>query len=169
MGRAQPLQGQSVCLPCAAGTNAPENGTDVCSQCEAGRFQEFVESTQCNECPPAFFSLRGSDSCEPCAESTFAPRPGSPQCSQCPEGTTSVNGTICACKIGSFATSAEGRKCTDCPTGAACDYLGVVLSTLPLKRGYWRPNSASATVYRYESTVNQTCTSRAFVCWGVLF
>ena len=74
-------------------------------------------------------------------------------CMECPAHATSPEGSVsieqCVCTADHYdELEGGGVRCKLCPSGSQCDDDGIALSTLPIKRGYYRHSNASVDVRR---------------------
>lgn len=102
------------------GSSSPSS-TDKCTQCDADTYKtEYSKRTDCTPC-----SLSNSRTL----------------------GAGSASADACVCALG-FYLSANGNKCSSCPTGADCSNssAGVTIETMKIERGYWRTGPDSAEV-----------------------
>ena len=75
--------------------------------------------------------------CLPCPSFSSSPR-------------ASTSETACLCERGYFDSLPDSDRvqCEPCLVGSVCEVGGLTLSTLPLKRGYWRTNNRSENLLR---------------------
>lgn len=146
--------GQIECLVCQPGTYSDTNESAVCKLCPGGRFQAFRERTECEPCEAGFESVPGLKACTPCAPFEVAPF-GAAQCRTCPPGTVAIEGIQCACNQGTYGRDKDEANitgtsvtCHACPQGTFCNRQGLVVSTMPVQRGWWRASNDSVSLHR---------------------
>ena len=134
-----------ACAPGVLGSDQPEY--QVSPRCAgptpAGTYQPFEAGTAAIRCPAGSYCPRGSMqrvSCEIGAGIPFSTTIDS----------NATSSEACVCQRGSYnnATSAGGLSCAACPAGTNCSRPGLLLTTLPLKVGYYRLNESSLDVRR---------------------
>ena len=98
---------------------------------------------------PAGFGTASDGTCQLCAKGAMRPYTSpSPDCQACssvlrdphlttlqPGGSTEAD---CVCDVDYFFDATRTPPCAYCPAGANCTDAGLSLTTLPLRRGYWR-------------------------------
>ena len=111
-----------------------------------------VSLRQLRPCPPGTYSLTGDDSdgCIPCNTGTYQSKEGQTFCERCSENfpQTFLSGAVsdgeCVVDKGAYLTLNGTRE--ECPVGADCSEVGVSVTTLRLRPGYWRTNPLSSTI-----------------------
>ena len=187
-GKHSPVEGSDSCDLCAVGYSASEEGSASCAKCAAGKYQASEGQVTCFACDGGKFSRKASSACSSCPGNTDSlsgsgfchlckpgyildDRPwkdGSPRavdehnasCWPCNEDTLHANAWI------DGDTSKQAISCTVHMSdggGSIRDY-GAVLSSLNVKRGYWRP-----TQYTFKDTIDdglRACPMGAAACGG---
>ncbi len=127
---------------CSPGTFNALPGQETCLHCPAGKYQDQDGATRCLTCPLGSYCPGGTSNPLGCESGA-----GFPNAVTDIEGSTSP--ADCKCKEDYYDTSAESNltACSVCPAGTDCS-VGSTLTSLPIKRGYYRLHASSINVQR---------------------
>ncbi len=160
-GNRSNLTSASECTVVPPGFFAPA-GSDRPIACPVGYIAPAARSGQCVPCAPGSFqNVAGRHECKPCPLGSYCPA-GSPDPIGCENGAGISNAVTlivrasspsdCQCKpdyYNSASDESANLNCTACPYGTDCRWSsGATLTTLPVKRGYYRLHTDSVDVRR---------------------
>ena len=138
--------GFEQCEQCPDGFHSSYPGASTCFACEAGKYAND-EQTECLSCAAGKISGVASSSCTVCENGKFAEGEGNVECQFCNDeevlrgSTTAENGTTsslgCICPKGEYENHVT-VSCEKVREGVKVDIQGMNVTTLNLKKGYWR-------------------------------
>ena len=138
--------GLDECKQCPEGFHSEEPGAATCFACPAGKYAS-ADQTECIACSAGKISGVASSSCTSCEIGKFAEGEGNVECQFCNKnkvlrgsttagyGTTSSLG--CICPKGEYKNH-NIASCEKVGEGVKVDVEGMNVTTLDLKKGYWR-------------------------------
>ena len=118
----------TACIPCAAGSYAPEAGASRCNQCATGKYSSGIgidsATNPCMECPKGTYaSIMGASACLKCVSGKYRSITGAisvNMCLDCDAGTyTSLlaSSACTRCSVGMFSSAPASSVCMACPSG----------------------------------------------------
>jgi hypothetical protein len=142
----------TVCSMCSAGKYAVSTKASACDLCAAGQYQSDEGKTWCGVCSVGRYSVGGAQNCDLCPERTIINQTGAAACIACPQLSIANDARVdCLCNVGYYSNASSdepsGKKCFKCPTGAACNALGITWDTLSTSQGYWRSSTQATEFY----------------------
>ena len=160
-GTYQDEAGKTSCLACTAGSYCP-TGASAALPCPSGSFSAYTNLASAAGCTPAnpgYYAPTGSPRQLRCRENTYNPHTGRASdaaCVSCPLNsitngeTGQISVTACKCIHDHYDTGEDPLqvRCSLCPSGTDCQFVGNSLNSLPVKRGYYRLHAYSVDVRR---------------------
>ena len=132
-----------------------------CPEGTYGNSTRLPSIHQCDKCPPGAWCSGGS--LVPCAADTYNGAPGKQSqsaCQPCPtlsstEGNQfSTSLPACKCDVQYYnGNQSGGVECVPCPVGTVCPEPGMMLLTLPIEAGYYRPSDTSTDIRRCPDAI----------------
>ena len=163
-------------LKCAAGLLGSSDplyqASSLCAgRASAGTYQPLEGGTEANVaiCDTGAYCPEGSLNPLSCESGAGIPNAVTP-------GPGRLSSSDCVCKAGFHDTSRDESsivRCAECPSGSDCHSAGETLSTLPIKRGYFRPSNHSLDVRRCPDAATNCsdtaeCTESTSGCRGTI-
>ena len=140
------IGGGEICSTCDEGFYSSSPGSSTCLACQAGKYAN-ADQTECVACAAGKISGVASSSCTVCENGKFAEGEGNVECQFCNDdevlrgSTTAGTGTKtalgCICPKGEYENHSTD-SCEKVREGVKVDVEGMKVTTLDLKKGFWR-------------------------------